>query len=72
MSFIKLSCQPRFKPRRMCTAVPLAVQFDGDGQHSAAHLEEMAKTLVDQNADMVIGSRFITNEGFQSSAMRRL
>ena len=50
----------------------MAVQFDGDGQHSAAHLEEMAKTLVDQNADMVIGSRFITNEGFQSSAMRRL
>lgn len=50
----------------------VAVQFDGDGQHSAAHLEEMAKTLVDQNADMVIGSRFITNEGFQSSAMRRL
>lgn len=50
----------------------VAVQFDGDGQHSAAHLEEMVKTLVDQNADMVIGSRFITNEGFQSSAMRRL
>lgn len=50
----------------------VAVQFDGDGQHSAKYLEAMAEQLVNENADMVIGSRFITNEGFQSSAMRRL
>lgn len=50
----------------------LAVQFDGDGQHSAVYLEDMAKQLQQQAADMVIGSRFITNEGFQSSAVRRL
>lgn len=50
----------------------IAVQFDGDGQHSAAYLEEMVETMTKQKADMVIGSRFITNEGFQSSAIRRL
>lgn len=50
----------------------IAVQFDGDGQHSARYLEDMVKELQRQNADMIIGSRFITNEGFQSSAMRRL
>lgn len=50
----------------------VAVQFDGDGQHSASYLDEMVKVLVDNNADMVIGSRFITNEGFQSSAIRRI
>lgn len=50
----------------------LAVQFDGDGQHSAVYLDEMADVLQEQGADMVIGSRFITNEGFQSSAIRRL
>lgn len=50
----------------------VAVQFDGDGQHSAKYLENMCRELVAQQADMVIGSRFITNEGFQSSAMRRL
>ncbi len=50
----------------------VAVQFDGDGQHSAKYLGEMAKTLTDNEADMVIGSRFITNEGFQSSFMRRV
>ena len=32
----------------------------------------MADKLIESNADMVIGSRFIEKEGFQSSAMRRL
>lgn len=50
----------------------LAVQFDGDGQHSAAHLEDMAKVLEESGADMVIGSRFIEKEGFQSSGLRRV
>lgn len=50
----------------------VAVQFDGDGQHSAKYLEEMAKQLKETDADMVIGSRFITKEGFQSSTLRRL
>ena len=50
----------------------LAVQFDGDGQLSAAHLEDMAKVLEKSGADMVIGSRFIEKEGFQSSGLRRV
>jgi len=50
----------------------VAVQFDGDGQHSARYLEDMVKVMTQHNADMVIGSRFITNEGFQSSAIRRI
>lgn len=49
----------------------IAVQFDGDGQHDAKYLDEMAKYLVDNNADMVIGSRFIEKKGFQSSSTRR-
>ena len=50
----------------------VAVQFDGDGQHSAIYLGKMVEVLENEQADMVIGSRFITNEGFQSSAIRRL
>lgn len=50
----------------------VAVQFDGDGQHSAKYLDDMVKTMTENAADMVIGSRFITNEGFQSSFMRRV
>ena len=50
----------------------VAVQFDGDGQHDAAYLEQMAEELVQTGSDMVIGSRFIEKEGFQSSGLRRV
>ncbi len=50
----------------------IAVQFDGDGQHSAAHLENMVSELLKTDSDMVIGSRFIEKEGFQSSGLRRI
>ncbi|MBQ5950875.1 MAG: glycosyltransferase family 2 protein [Lachnospiraceae bacterium] len=50
----------------------IAVQFDGDGQHRAEYLEEMARTLEEEGLDMVIGSRFIRHEGFQSSTLRQL
>ncbi len=50
----------------------VAVQFDGDGQHDAAYLEDMAQKLSETGSDMVIGSRFIEKEGFQSSGIRRV
>ena len=50
----------------------VAVQFDGDGQHDAAYLEQMAQKLSESGSDMVIGSRFIEKEGFQSSGIRRV
>lgn len=50
----------------------LAVQFDGDGQHDGSYLERMAEELLRTGSDMVIGSRFIEKEGFQSSGLRRV
>lgn len=50
----------------------IAVQLDGDGQHSARYLNEMVKQLQEMNSDMVIGSRFIDKKGFQSSKLRRI
>lgn len=50
----------------------IAVQVDGDGQHDPRFLETMADYLEARNLDMVIGSRFINKEGFQSSGARRL
>ena len=50
----------------------IAVQMDGDGQHDARFLSMMEKTLEDKHADMVIGSRFIKKEGFQTSGIRRV
>lgn len=50
----------------------VAVQVDGDGQHDAQFLRTMADYLENHQVDMVIGSRFIEKEGFQSSFMRRV
>lgn len=53
----------------------IAVQFDGDGQHRADQLEALIAPLLADEADMVVGSRFVAGEGqtgFQSSAMRRM
>lgn len=46
-------------------------QFDGDGQHMASELPKIIKPIIDDEADYVIGSRFISKEGFQSYAARR-
>ena len=50
----------------------MAVQVDGDGQHDPEFLEKMADYLEENQLDMVIGSRFIEKEGFQSSGLRRV
>lgn len=50
----------------------IAVQIDGDGQHDIAYLEKMLPLLESGEADVVIGSRFIDKEGFQSSFARRM
>lgn len=49
----------------------VAVQIDGDGQHDISYLSSMLPLLESEEADIVIGSRFIDKEGFQSSAARR-
>jgi len=50
----------------------IAVQFDGDGQHDAAYVETLIKPLMEGSADVVVGSRFLEKEGFQSSRSRRI
>lgn len=49
----------------------IAIQFDGDGQHDARYIGKLIEPILEGKADMVIGSRFIENEGFQTSFMRR-
>ncbi|MCH4191076.1 MAG: glycosyltransferase family 2 protein [Butyrivibrio sp.] len=49
----------------------IAIQVDGDGQHDVSYVQEMVRLISDGQADIVIGSRFIDKEGFQSSGMRR-
>jgi glycosyltransferase involved in cell wall biosynthesis len=37
----------------------LAVQFDGDGQHKASEIKKIIEPLIADEADVVIGSRFL-------------
>jgi glycosyltransferase involved in cell wall biosynthesis len=39
------------------------VTLDGDGQHDASEIPQVVKPITDGQADMVIGSRFIDNQG---------
>lgn len=50
----------------------IAVQIDGDGQHDVSFLEGMIWYMEEEQADCVIGSRFVEKEGFQSSGIRRV
>lgn len=48
-----------------------AIQIDGDGQHPASEIPKLIGAAKEYNLDVVIGSRFMSKEGFQSSALRR-
>lgn len=50
----------------------IAVQIDGDGQHDVSYLDEMIRLIKEGQADIVIGSRFLEKEGFQSTQIRRM
>lgn len=50
----------------------IAIQIDGDGQHDIAYVEKLIEPLINQEADITIGSRFLDKEGFQSTRSRRM
>jgi len=47
-------------------------QFDGAGQHIASELPRIIEPVLGEQADYVIGSRFVKREGFQSTFVRRI
>ena len=48
-----------------------AIQIDGDGQHPASEIPKLLDAMKEYELDVVIGSRFVSREGFQSTALRR-
>lgn len=50
----------------------IVVQIDGDGQHDPAYVENLIQPILNGEADMVVGSRFIQKQGFQTSFLRRV
>jgi len=49
-----------------------AVQFDGDGQHRADQIKKILGPWESDGVDLVVGSRFLSDEGFTSSVQRRI
>lgn len=50
----------------------VAVQNDGDGQHSPAEIPLIVSELLKGEADIVIGSRYIEDRGYVTPAARRI
>lgn len=51
----------------------IAIQFDGDGQHDVNYVEKLIAPIIKDQADFVIGSRFIEElSSFKTSGARRL
>jgi len=50
----------------------ITIQFDGDGQHMACEIEKIIKPIIDGEADVVIGSRFLGTGSFKSNIPRRI
>ncbi len=49
-----------------------AVKIDGDGQHNPSDIEKLLLPIMNGEADIVIGSRFLANsDGFKSTFFRR-
>lgn len=50
----------------------LAVQFDADGQHKSEELYKIIAPVLNGDADMCIGSRFLEKTAYRGSLQRRL
>ncbi len=46
-----------------------ALQFDGDGQHQPEYIEQMLREIEKENADIIIGSRFVEQKKPKSLRM---
>lgn len=51
----------------------IAIQFDGDGQHDVNYVPNICTPIIEGQADMVIGTRYLdkSTSEFQSTFMRR-
>ncbi len=50
----------------------LAVRCDGDGQHDPSELPKVLAPVLAGEADIAVGTRFGSDDGYRSSATRRL
>lgn len=50
----------------------IAIQIDGDGQHDPVSIPDLIAPILSGQAEVVVGSRFLTPDGYESSFMRQL
>ncbi|MCG3418007.1 glycosyltransferase family 2 protein [Oceanobacillus sp. M65] len=50
----------------------IAVQFDADGQHNIQDFVNLIQPIMNQEQDMVIGSRFLQKTDYRGSRVRRI
>lgn len=51
----------------------IAVQYDGDGQHDVRYVKDIIEPIINNEADLVIGSRFVRKiDTFKSTFARRI
>ena len=50
----------------------VVVRSDGDGQHDPRDMCRLIETLMQTDADMVIGTRFVENQGYGATLPRRV
>jgi glycosyltransferase involved in cell wall biosynthesis len=53
-------------------AYDIAVQFDGDGQHLAKEINKLLQPIVTNQADLVVGSRFLMAGAYKAPVFRKL
>lgn len=49
----------------------VAVQVDGDGQHRPSEVRRLVECLMDDQVDLVVGSRFLAETRYKQSLVRR-
>ncbi len=54
------------------TGYDMVVQIDGDGQHNPESLPSLIQPILEKKCNLVIGSRYLSGEGFKSTLPRQL
>jgi len=55
-----------------CNEHDIVVQIDGDGQHNPEYAKKLLNPIMNGSADMVIGSRFITETQYKAPFCRKM
>jgi glycosyltransferase involved in cell wall biosynthesis len=50
----------------------VAIQVDGDGQHDPREIEQVVRPILEDRADLVVGTRFVKGGGYRGTRLRRV